>query len=119
MDHLPECPAPLCDYFDPKGKCMGYEDCEHLCCCAALRACEQRVRMEDDDYAYVSAQAEADGRRRGWSEALDAAREAVVALKPRLKVEKYKGGYDCCGCSTTYDLMEDALAAIDALKEKP
>lgn len=43
MDHLPECPAPLCDYFDPKGKCMGYEDCEHLCCCAALRACEQRV----------------------------------------------------------------------------
>ena len=51
--------------------------------------------------------------------ALDAAREAVVALKPRLKVEKYKGGYDCCGCSTTYDLMEDALAAIDALKEKP
>ena len=93
MDHLPECPAPLCDYFDPNGKCMGYEDCEHLCCCAALRACEQRV--------------------------LDAAREAVVALKPRLKVEKYKGGYDCCGCSTTYDLMADALAAIDALKEKP
>ena len=92
MDHLPECPAPLCDYFDPKGKCMGYEDCEHLCCCAALRACEQRV--------------------------LNAAREAVVDLKPRLKVEKYKGGYDCCGCSTPYDLMEDALAAIDALREE-
>lgn len=54
MDHLPECPAPLCDYLDPKGKCMGYEDCEHLCCCAALRACEQRV--------------------------LDAAREAIAGL---------------------------------------
>ena len=52
----------------------------------------------------------------GWDAALDAAREAVVALKPRLKVDKYKGGYDCCGCSTTYDLMEDALAAIDALR---
>ena len=64
-----------------------------MCICDRLRACEQRV--------------------------LDAAREAVVALKPRLKVEKYKGGYDCCGCSTTYDLMKDALAAIDALKEKP
>ena len=63
------------------------------CICDRLRACEQRV--------------------------LDAAREAVVALKPRLKVEKYKGGYDCCGCSTTYDLMKDALAAIDALREKP
>jgi len=57
MDHLPECPAPLCDYFDPKGKCMGYEDCEHLCCCAALRACEQRV--------------------------LDAAREAVAGVGVR------------------------------------
>lgn len=61
--------------------------------CDMLRACEQRV--------------------------LDAAREAVVALKPWLEVETYKGGYDCCGCSTTYDLMEDALAAIDALREKP
>ena len=61
--------------------------------CDMLRACEQRV--------------------------LDAAREAVVALKPWLEVESYKGGYDCCGCSTTYDLMEDALAAIDALREKP
>ena len=60
-----------------------------LCICDELRACEQRV--------------------------LDSAREAVVALTPRLEVEKYKGGYDCCGCSTTYDLMEDALAAIDAL----
>ena len=50
-----------------------------------------------------------------WNAAIDAAREAVVALTPRLKVEKYEGGYDCCGCLTTYDLMEDALAAIDAL----
>ena len=65
-----------------------------LCICDELRACQQRM--------------------------LDAAREAVVALTPRLEVAKYEGGYDCCGCSTTSDLMEDALAAIDALwKEKP
>lgn len=46
-DHLPECPAPLCDWGDPSAKCMGYEDCHHLCCCAALRACEQRVREDE------------------------------------------------------------------------
>ena len=109
MDHLPECPAPLCDYFDPKGKCMGYEDCEHLCCCAALRACEQRVRMEDDDYAYVSAQAEADGRRRGWSEALDAAREAVAGLKRHVEFP---------GAPVNYIHPDFFLAAIDALREK-
>lgn len=42
-EHLPECPAPLCDWGDPSAECMGYEDCHHLCCCDALRACEQRV----------------------------------------------------------------------------
>jgi hypothetical protein len=36
--------------------------------------------MEDDDYAYVAAQAEADGRRQGWAAALNAVREAVVRL---------------------------------------
>ena len=41
--HLPECPAPLCDWGSSKAECMGYEDCHHLCCCDALRACEQRV----------------------------------------------------------------------------
>ena len=50
--------------------------------------------------------------------ALDAAREAVTAFKPLLDVEKWNGGYDCCGCDTTYRLYEDALAAIDALREE-
>lgn len=87
-EHLPECPTEnaVCHKAWP----TSHECVDCRCICPELRACEQRV--------------------------LDAAREAVVALKPRLKVEKYKGGYDCCGCSTTYDLMEDALAAIDALR---
>ena len=78
------------------------------CICNRLRACEQRVRMEDDDYAYVSAQAEADGRRRGWVEALDAAREAVAASS---------GHYDLCICDECYG-TDAALAAIDALREE-
>lgn len=63
------------------------------CICVRLRACEQRV--------------------------LDSAREAVETLDPLLAVEKHKGGYDCCGCDTPDKLLYDALAAIDALREKP
>ncbi len=80
-DHLPECPlASDCkhDYYDePPIQCAN---CGEECFCDRLRACEQRVRLENDDYAYVAAQAEADGRRRGWNEALDAAREAVAGV---------------------------------------
>lgn len=61
------------------------------CICDRLRACEQRV--------------------------LTAAREAIETLDPLLAVEKHKGGYDCCGCDTPDQLLYDALAAIDALKE--
>ena len=62
--------------------------------------------MEDDDYAYVAAQAEADGRRRGWSEALDAAREAVAAIG------------DDCNCYEDLGIRADALSAIDVLREE-
>ena len=64
-----------------------------MCICDRLRACEQRV--------------------------LDAARAAVEALEPLLDVEKRNGGYDCCGCTTPGKLLDDALAAIDALRQKP
>lgn len=71
------------------------------CICDRLRACEQRVRQDER------------------AAALYAAREAVAALEPLLDVEKGMGGYDCCGCATVGYLWTDALAAIDALKEKP
>ena len=92
--HLPECLNDD-DTYGLRG----------LCICDELRACEQRVRMEDDDYAYVAAQAEADGRRRGWVEALDAAREALLSA----------------WFTANRDEMTwpDALAAIDALWEAP
>ena len=97
MDHLPEC------------ECYGrdHDECA-LCICDRLLACEQRVRLEDDDYAYVAAQAEADGRWRGWSEALDAARAAVLSLVPPYLLDE----------PHVYDVnTEDALAVIDALRE--
>ena len=92
-DHLPECPHSNSRTVTFYG---GY------CVCPLLRACEQRVRLEDDDYAYVAAQAEADGRRRGWSEALDAAREAVARLQ-------HKPGAS----------IANAVSVIDALSENP
>ena len=86
-EHLPECWAK--HESDPKAWCI----------CDELRACEQRVRMEDDDYAYVAAQAEADGRMRGWVEALDAARKAVSALPE-------------------YRMRDTCIAAIEQLREE-
>ena len=97
-EHEPECWCRGCTHPHVCGRCRD-------CICDELRACEQRVRMEDDDYAYVAAQAEADGRRRGWVEALDAAREALLSA----------------WFTANRDEMTwpDALAAIDALWEAP
>lgn len=43
--HLPECRKPLCDWSDPDSwECLGYGDCDHICICAELLACQQRER---------------------------------------------------------------------------
>lgn len=54
----------------------------------------------------------------GFAAGLNAAREAVAALEPMLDVNKHNGGYDCCGCSTPAMLLDDAVTAIDSLREK-
>jgi|Laugrefa1bdmlbdn_1035148.scaffolds.fasta_scaffold39888_2 hypothetical protein len=74
--HLPECDC----YGRNHGECALCNGECVLCICNRLRSCEQRVREENDDYAYVAAQAEADGRRRGWNEALETARERIMRL---------------------------------------
>lgn len=94
--HLPECP--MLDERYPK---HPLEKCDY---CEMLRACEQRVRMENDDYAYVAVQAEADGRRRGWNKALYAAQEAI---RNREDGEHFQ-----------WVQVEIALAAIDALRSE-
>ena len=117
-DHLPECP-----HSEP-ALSPGFLV---MCICDRLRACEQRIRLADDDYAYVAGQAEADGRRRGWNEALDAAREAVAKQKlvPLAKQGRFiitrntklwdqRQAWSELGW---WDFRDSALAAIDALKE--
>ena len=61
-----------------------------ICICDRLRACEQRVRLEDDDYAYVAAQSGMNDLQNrshmrlfmhGWNEALDAAEQALLQVE--------------------------------------
>lgn len=41
---------------------------------------------EDDDYAYVAAQAKAEGHIGGWNDALEAARERIMRLPYEIDV---------------------------------
>ena len=70
--------------------------------------------MNDDDYAYVAAQAEAEGRRRGWNEALDAAQNAVCALMDDGSDRSISGKKQ--PDEDYYWAIDDAAAAIDALR---
>lgn len=75
--HLPECPA-----ADP----VWHPDYSAPCICDALRACEQRVREEESRNVIGSVSLAAIGEANlqqyqlGFSEGLDAAREAVVLV---------------------------------------
>ena len=101
--HLPECPAPLCDWGLPDGECMGYEDCHHLCCCGALRACEQRIKQSITGLSWYSK-----ARWTGYYEGIAAAREAVARQCGHTK-----------SVSTDYLCDHDrAVDAIDALRNE-
>ena len=123
-DHLPECPQ------NHPGDINGA-----VCACPALRACEARVSAERDEFweewsnevadlmpeQYDGDEAQesiilrfvaeaADQRRKGYAEALDAARDAVAAA--------YSDDHtDDWGVQVVY--KERMLAAIDALRGTP
>ena len=82
----------------------------------------------DYDYAYLVSQAESDGRRRGWHEALDAARKVVAAqqyiplqdkkafiITRNAKLWKRRDSWTEFGW---WGFRDSALAAIDALREE-
>ena len=94
-DHLPECPTLDASPFVDEGWDEG------PCICDRLRACEQRVYDERNE-AWVKK------CRASERHALDAAREAVAGLPVIKEWWEAKGDY--------VHGIEDALAAIDALK---
>ena len=118
-EHLPECWAK--HESDPPAWCI----------CDELRACEQRVSEEQCSTCCTRAEKQYvvefnSGRRVGYEAALDAAREAVAALDAYYALEECQGNPLEKGDPEDPDpwqqghLIErdDALAAIDALREK-
>lgn len=100
-EHLPECFASLCECDDTHFKSI---DCDFSCICPSLRACEKRVREEIDREAFVLD--EGDPFRQAYRKGLDAAREAVASMV-----------IETVGNSAA--TVEQAVSAIDALREKP
>ena len=113
-DHLPECPAgyvaDLCTTdIDPV---LQEPSCNHcvgqgcICICNRLRACEQRVAAMRKDSGELWLDGYGTGFQDGHSYALDAAREAVDIMV-----------IETAGNSAA--TVNQALVAIDALREKP
>ena len=109
-EHLPECLALLND-----------STWDGDCICEALRACEQRVRRSLWLECYDAAMQTTESNyvwheKRGYAAALDAARKAVGYRKTPCDLNYCYCDLDCCYVSNA--VLDGALRAIDALKEK-
>ena len=120
--HLPECDE---HWMQDREALFPY------CICNALRACEQRVRLEmaltherewiearDAGYEAGLKATHEDPNilasyswSQGYAAALDAAREAVAALPPSPLPERW-------GVRTAMNFRGDVLAAIDTLRKE-
>ena len=109
--HLPECIHPQRDY--PCKWCQEI-DCECPCVCDRLRACEQRV---EETWSAIAGR---DQYAEGYADALDAAREAVLAYAD--DTHQHRGMLKCWPengdrCDITAALRV-AAQRIDALREE-
>ena len=80
----------------------GANDGSMFCICPSLRACEQRVAQESYEQIYDK------GYDNGYANGVQAARDAVAAASLRIPYEDRRHVY-----------LDDALAAIDALRGEP
>ena len=111
-DHLDECPEVFIDCYGSSCDC----DYSHLCICDELRACEVRVRGEEQQRIETAltfvGQHDAAWELAVRDKALDAAREAVLGAKA---IDVYYGrGLDE---PPQFIWLNNALAAIDALRK--
>ena len=107
IGHKPECPANWGVGEMPEGPCTF---------CEMLSACEQRVREEDQRSlikygVQMFKEGKEYGRQTAYAAGLDAAREALDALPTEQTVKE--------GVSEFWVEINHAIAAIDALREKP
>ena len=104
--HLNECQC-------YEGSCCSWMvNCTCQCICDVLRACEERVR-EDEQSNNFSPDIHWDGMAEAYQRGLDAAREAVLGAKA---VDiAYGRGLDE---PAQFIWLNNALSAIDALREK-
>ena len=120
-DHLPECPVYGHTLIDPGGmswlperkKSRIREANARACICPELRACEQRVREEDQRSlikygVQMFMRGKQYGRPMAYAAGVQAARDAVLALPV---IDRYDKWWSIDG--------PQAVAVIDALKEKP
>jgi hypothetical protein len=100
-EHLSECPV---ERMLRRGKTVGSQ----TCICDALRACEERVRLQaiGSNTQRILIEHGEDCWRGGYAKALRESWEAVAALP--------KGGMG----QRAHELWRNALAAIDALREE-
>ena len=107
-DHLDECPEVFIDCYGSSCDC----DYAHICMCRELRACEERVRGEEQQRIEAAlkfvGQHDASWELAVRDKALREAREAVAALATERELRSPSG--------LDIDIRE-ALAAIDALRE--
>ena len=114
--HLPECPMLEPFSADTTQHCFcTRKPCIHdemECICSHLRACEERVR-EDEQSHNFSPDIHWDGMAEAYLRGIDAAREAVLGAKA---IDVYYGrGSDE---PPQFVWLNNAISAIDALREE-
>ena len=137
-DHLDECPEVFIDCYGTLCDCEYF----HFCICDALRACEERVRgeeqqrietalkfvgqhdaawelaiREDEQSHNFSPDIHWEGMAEAYQRGLNDALEAVELIPAPYKV---LGNFETYGAyhEGRSDMKDMALSAIDALKEK-
>jgi hypothetical protein len=99
-EHLPEC--------EP-----GYLGDVWICICNQLRACEQRVR-EDEQSSNFTPDDQSDGMTEAYQRGLDAAREAIAKthLPIPVIVCECGWGFNCPECDSEFNLIVGSVCRI-------
>ena len=125
-DHLPECPlSGTCENneeHDPLDMPDWCQVCDQRCICDRLEKCKKRTLDEGYSVGYGAAMEDGWGQPKNMKAAinvaLDAARAAIEAIPDGYKIRGEFESYSAYHEGRS-DFKDGALAAINALREKP